>query len=112
MNLGGVEALLLHESFGAMRRALAFPADAVNVDVVAHDMRDIYRHLLVRKRRKADAPAPVDHAHGVVYSAGRRRAFDNIVDAPAAVELFYFCNDVGSLADIDDSVGAEFEADF
>src|SRR5215475_524294 len=41
MNLRGVEPLLPHEGLGAMRRALAFTADAVDVDVVAHDMRNI-----------------------------------------------------------------------
>src|SRR5262252_9899846 len=54
VDLSGVEALLAHESFGAMGRALAFAADTRDVDVVAYDLRDIDRRLLVREGREAD----------------------------------------------------------
>src|ERR1043165_2541557 len=36
-----VETLLRHKGFGAMCRALALAADAVEINVVAHDVRDI-----------------------------------------------------------------------
>src|SRR5258708_39944373 len=41
VNPGCVEALLGHESLGTVGRALALATDAVNVDVVAHDVSDI-----------------------------------------------------------------------
>src|SRR5215813_4602094 len=47
VDLAGVEALLAHESLGAMGRALAFAADAVDINVVAHDVRNVDRRLLV-----------------------------------------------------------------
>src|SRR6516225_6345605 len=78
VDLGGVEALLAHEGFGAVGRALAFAADAV--DVVAHDLGDIDRRLLVREGRKADFAAAVDHAHRLVDGVGRARALEHVVD--------------------------------
>ena len=53
VNLCRVEALLSHEGFRAMRRALAFTTDTVEVDIIAHDMRDIDRHFLMREGGKA-----------------------------------------------------------
>src|ERR1700751_2911695 len=86
VDLGGVEALLAHESFGAMGRALAFAADTVHVDVVAHDLRDIDRRILVREGGEADLAAAVDHAHRLVVGVGSARALEHIVDTFAAVE--------------------------
>src|SRR5262249_44909461 len=62
VDLGGVEPLLAHECFGTMGRALAFAANAIDVDVVAHDLRDVDRRLLVREGGEADFAAAVDHA--------------------------------------------------
>jgi hypothetical protein len=41
--------------FGAVRGALAFAADAEQVDVVAHEGRDVDRHRLAREGGQADA---------------------------------------------------------
>src|SRR5499433_3544877 len=86
MDLGGVEALLAHEGFGAVGRALAFAADAVDVDVVAHDLGDIDRRRLVREGGEADLAAAVDHAHRLVDGVGCARALEHVVDALAAVK--------------------------
>src|SRR5262249_13377920 len=43
VDLGGVKPLLAHEGLCAMRGALALAADAVKVDVVAHQVSDIDR---------------------------------------------------------------------
>src|SRR6516225_5204281 len=110
VDLGGVEALLAHESLGAMGRALAFAADAVDVDVVAHDLGDIDRRLLVREGGEADLAAAVDHAHRLVDGVGRARAFEHVVDALAAVELAYRRDRVLP-PDVDDVVGTELAAD-
>src|SRR5262245_11832804 len=110
VDLGGVEALLAHESFGAMGRALAFPADTVDVDVVAHDLRDIDRRLLVWEGGEADLAAAVDHAHRLVDGVGRARALEHIVDALAAVEPAHRRDRVLP-PDVDDVVGTELAAD-
>src|SRR5262249_57681319 len=103
-------ALLAHEGFGAVGRALAFAADAVDVDVVAHDLGDIDRRLLVREGREADLAAAVDHAHRLVDGVGRARALEHVVDALAAVELAYRRDRVLA-PDVDDVVGTELAAD-
>src|SRR5262245_9066936 len=74
VNLGRVETLLPHIGFCAVRRALALAANAVDVDIVTHDMRDIDRHFLVRKGRETDAAAAIDHADRIVDGACCSRA--------------------------------------
>src|SRR6185312_14064289 len=87
-------------------------ADAIDIDVVAHDVRDVDRHFLVREGRKADAAAAIDHADRIVHGAGRGRAFDDVVDALAAIELLHLGHDVGRFTNVDDMVGTEFEPYF
>jgi hypothetical protein len=94
-----------------MGRTLALAPDAVDINVIAHNVGYIDRHFLMREGGKANAAAAVDHAHGVVDRAGRGRAFDNVVDAPAAIEFLDGRNDIRLLADVDHSIGAKFEAD-
>src|SRR4029077_9816758 len=105
-------AFLLHEGFGTVGRAFALTTNAVHVDVVAHDMRDVDRHFFVRKGSKTDAAAAVDHTQRIIDRGGRCRAFDDIVDALAAVQLLHFGHDIGRLANVDHRVGAELLADF
>src|SRR5229473_8533173 len=111
VDLGGVEAFLRHEGFGAMGRALALAADAVEIDVVAHDMGDVDRRLLVREGGEADLAAAIDHADRLVHGIGRARAFEDVVDALAAVERLHRRHHVRLLADVDDVVGAELAPD-
>src|SRR5229473_2714987 len=111
VDLGGVEAFLRHEGFGAVGRALALAADAVEIDVVAHDVGDVDRRLLVREGGEADLAAAIDHADRLVDRIGRARAFDHVIDALAAVELLDRLDDVGLFADVDDVVGAELAPD-
>src|SRR5215469_218115 len=110
VDLAGVEALLAHERLGAMSRTLAFAADAVDVDVVAHDLGDIDRRLLVREGGEADLAAAVDHADCVVDGVGRARALEHVVDALAAVEPPHR-RDCVLPRDVDDVVGTELAAD-
>src|SRR5215469_13438498 len=110
VDLAGVEALLAHESLGAMSRALAFPADTVDVDVVAHDLRDIDRCLLVWEGGEADLAAAVDHAHRLVDGVGRARALEHKVDTLAAVEPAHRRDRVVS-PDVDYVIGTELAAD-
>src|SRR5262249_7180455 len=110
VDLGRVEALLAHEGFGAVGRALAFAADAVDVDVVAHDLGDIDRRLLVREGGEADLAAAVDHADRLVDAVGRARALEHVVDALAAVEPPHR-RDCVLPRDVDDVVGTELAAD-
>ena len=58
------------------------------------DMPDIDHRLLVREGREADLAAAIDHLDGVVERARRRRTFEHVVDALAAVELLDGRNDV------------------
>src|SRR5262252_9066231 len=110
VDLSGVVALLAHESFGAMGRALAFAADTIDVDIVAHDLGDIDRRLLVREGGEADLAAAVDHAHRLVDGVGRARALEHIVDTLAAVEPAHRRDRVLP-PDVDDVVGTELAAD-
>ena len=86
VHLGGVETLLRHERFGAVRGALALAADAVEVDVVAHDMGDVDFGLLAREGGEANLAAAIDHAGRFVDRVRRAGALDHVVDALAAVE--------------------------
>ena len=56
VDLRRVEALLPHEGLGTVRRALAFAANAKQIDVVANDMGDIDRRRLMRECRQTDCP--------------------------------------------------------
>src|SRR5205085_2857092 len=64
-----IEALLRHQGGGAVRRALAFAANAKDVDVVAHKIGQIDRHRLRRKRREADLPATIVTMRAASFSA-------------------------------------------
>src|SRR5262245_28829315 len=110
VDLGGVEALLAHEGFGAMGRALALAADAVEVDIVAHDVRDVDRRFLVRECGKADLAAAVDHADRLVDGVGRARALHDVIDALAAVEPAHGFDRILA-PHVDDVVGAELAPD-
>src|SRR5262249_56112090 len=96
--------------WGAGGRALAFAAEAVDVDMVAHDLRDIDRRLLVREGGKADLAAAIDHANRLVDGVGRARALEHVVDALAAVEPAHGRDRVLA-PDVDDVVGTELAAD-
>ena len=89
-----------------MRRALSLAANPKYVDVVAHEVSQIHRHGLSRKRRKANPPAAVDHARRLVQRIGRTRAFEHILHALAAGQA-PDCLDRVFVGDIDDFVGTE-----
>src|SRR5579884_3208450 len=111
MDQGRVETLLPHVGFGAVRGAATFAANAVEVDIVAHDMGDIDRHLVVSEGCETHPAAAVHHVHGVVDRGGRGRTFHDIVDALAAVEPLHLGHHVGRPPDIDHVIGAELFAD-
>src|SRR5829696_4234484 len=106
MHLGGIKALLRHECLGAMRRALALAADTEQIAVVAHDMGDIDRRLLMRESREAYLAAAIDHAERLVDGVRRARAFDHVIDALIVVERAH-SRDRIFLARIDDMIRAE-----
>src|SRR5215470_1147952 len=110
VDLGGVESLLAHECFGAMGRALAFAANAIDVDVVAHDLRDVDRRLLVREGGEADFAAAVDHADSFVDGIGRAGTLEHVVDAFAAVEAAHRLDRI-LLRHVDHVVRAKVAAD-
>src|SRR5713226_3774184 len=89
VNLGRIEALLRHERLGAMRGALAFAANAEHVDVVADEMGDIDFSRLAWEGGKTDPTTAIDHARRFVDRIRRARAFDDVVDALAAVQPPY-----------------------
>ena len=63
-------------------------------------------YLLVRESGETDAASAIDHVHGVVHRARRRRAFDDVIDSLAGVELLHLGNHVRRLADVDHRVRA------
>ena len=105
-----IEPLFRHQRHGAAGGAAAFAANAVDVDVVLHQMRDIHRHRFVRKCGQADLAAAIGHVDGLIDRRLGARAFDDIVRADPAGELLDDLDGV-LIVDIDDAVGAEFLAD-
>src|SRR5438477_3290515 len=101
-----IEALLRHQSGGAVSRALALAADPEDIDVVAHKIGEVDRHRLGWKGREADAPAAVDHARRLVQRIGRPRAFEDILHALPPGQALHRFHRIFA-ADIDDRVGAE-----
>src|SRR5205085_1246813 len=101
-----IEALLRHQWGGAVRRALAFAANAKDIDVVAHKIGQIDRHRLRRERREADPPATIDHACRLIQRIGRARAFEHILHALPLGQALHRFHRIFA-ADIDDRVGAE-----
>ena len=55
----GVETLLRHKSGCAMRRAFAFAAYAEHINVVAHEISDIYQRRFMGKRCETDASTAI-----------------------------------------------------
>ena len=107
----GVEALLRHQRGGAVRRAPALAADAVNVDVVAHEIGQIDRHLFAGERGETDAAAAIDHPRRLVESVRRARAFQHVLDALASGQPGDSRDGI-LVAHIDDRVRPEFAAHF
>src|SRR6516162_2612040 len=87
-----VKALGAHERLRAMGGAAAFAANPVDIDVVAHEMRHVDQHGLVREGGEAHLAAAVEHAPGCVDGVGGTRALDDIIDALAAVQSQYGLN--------------------
>src|ERR1700722_11607696 len=110
MHLGRVKTLLRHERLGAMRRALAFAADAIDVEVFTHDICDLWVGGFGRECRQTDAAAAVDHARGFVDRLRRAGALNDVVDALATVQLAHGSDRVFVFG-VDDVVGAEFAPD-
>src|SRR5690606_22959339 len=88
-----------------------FTTNAVDVNVVANDVRDIDRHLTVRECSEADLTAAIDHLDRVVEGARRCGAFEHVVNTLAAVQIFHGLHHVIHLADIDDVIGTQLLAD-
>src|SRR3954468_13197859 len=105
-----VEPLLAHERLGAVRRRLALAADPVEVDVVAHQVRNVDRDLVGGERREADLAAAVQHLGGLVDRVRRPRALQHEVDALAPGQLTHRFDGV-LVADVDHVVCAEALAD-
>src|SRR5215469_11641777 len=88
----GVEPLLRHQGCGPVGRTLAFATDAEHVNIVAHEIGEVHRYGVRRKRRKTNSPAAVDHARGFVERVRGARAFEDVLNAsPArnALDSFY-----------------------
>src|SRR4029078_6362065 len=110
VNLRRIEALLRHQHHGAVGRAAAFAANAVGVDVVLHEMRQIHRDGIVRERGEADLATAVGHVDGLMNRSLGTSKFNDIVRANAAGELFDHLDGI-LVVDIDGAVGAELLAD-
>src|SRR3569623_346328 len=83
---GSVEPRLRHERFRTMRGALAFAADAKDVDGVADEMGDIDFGRRAGESREADTATAVDHTRRFVDRVRGARALDPVVAPLAAVE--------------------------
>jgi len=107
----GVEALLRHQRGGAMGCALAFAADAENINIVADEVGEIHWHRVRREGGEADPPAAVHHSCRLIEGVRRARAFEDVLHALA------MGNPLDSLdrilaVDINDLVRAETLAHF
>src|SRR3569833_1361276 len=111
MHLGCVETLLRHERFRTMRGALAFAADAKDVDDVADEMGDIDFGRLAGESREADTATAVDHTRRFVDRVWSTRALDHVIDTLAAVEFARLGNNVFLVVHIDDVIRTQLLAD-
>jgi enoyl-CoA hydratase/carnithine racemase len=105
MDFRRVEAFLSHQRHGAAGSAAAFASNSVSVDVVLHEMRDIDRDRIVRKRGEADLAAAVGHVNGLIDRCFGSGALDHIVGAETVSELLDHLNGI-LVVDIDDAIGA------
>ena len=98
-----IEPLFRHQRHRASRGAATFAANAVDIDVVFHEMSEIRRHRVVRKCGEADFPAAIGHMNGLVDRGFGAGALDHIIGADPAGELL---DDVDRVlvGDIDDAV--------
>src|SRR3569623_3710264 len=87
MHLGCVEPLLRHERFRTMRGALAFAADAKDVDDVADEMGDIDFGRLAGESREADTATADAHTRSFVDRDRSARAHEHVIDTLAALEI-------------------------
>ena len=110
VDLSRIEALLRHQRRRAVGRAPALAADAVDVDVVAHEIRDVDRDRLVRKRGEAQLAAAVEHACRVVDRVRRGGTFEHVVETVSAGETPDRLDRILP-AYVDHVVGAELAAD-
>src|SRR6202165_2997703 len=98
------------QRFCAMSPAPPLAADAVDIDVVAHQMGDIHEDGLVRKRGEAELAAAAEHARGVVDRLGSAGAFEYVIE-PAATRDPAHGLDRVLPANVDGVVGAELATD-
>src|SRR5205807_3159087 len=103
VNPGRIETLFRHEFHRAVGGAATLTANAIDIDIVPDEMRNIRRYRLVRERGEADFPASIGHADGLVDGCFRAGAFDHIIRADPAGELFYDTDRI-LVVDIDDAI--------
>src|SRR5512139_3383746 len=65
-----VEAFLRHEGGGSVGSTPAFTPDAVNINVVAHQLGQIDWHRFPWEGSKADSTSSIYHIHGLVQGVG------------------------------------------
>jgi hypothetical protein len=85
------------------------PANAEQIDVVAHDVGDIDRNGLVRECQ-ANLAAAVEHARCIVHRARRTGTFDHIVGAEPPVSRRTASTGV-FLLHVDHVIGAKLSTD-
>jgi hypothetical protein len=110
MDFRRVEPFFRHECHRAARGAATFAANAIDIDIVLDEVRDIGRHRLVRERGEADLAAAIGHVNGLIDRGLGACAFDDIIRADPAGELPYDTDRI-LLSDVDDAVGTELPAD-
>ena len=87
VDLGRVETLFRHQRHRALRRALAFAADAIDIDVVLDEIGEVGGDGIVRECREADFPAAIGHVDRLLDGGLGAGAFDHVIRADAAGEL-------------------------
>src|SRR3954447_5890128 len=105
MDFRGVEALLRHQRHGAPGGAAAFAPNSVGIDIVLHEMREIHRDWIVRKRGETDFPTAIGHVNSLIDRRFGAGALDHIVGADASRKSLYDLNGI-LVVDIDDAIGA------
>src|SRR6201991_3065354 len=104
-----VEPLFRHQRHRAPCGAAAFAANAVDIDIVLHEMSEIRRHRLVRECREADFSAAIGHMNGLIDGGFGAGALDHIIGADPAGELLDHVDRV-LVGDVDDAVRAQLLA--
>ena len=82
-----IETLFRHQRHRAVGGAASFAPTSIGIDIVLHEMRDIDRDRIVRKRGEADFSAAVGNVNGLIDRGFGSGALDHVVGADRVINI-------------------------